>query len=188
MSPITHLLASWAVANSTPLARHDRILVTLAGVIPDADGLGIVIDLLRRHAADPAEYYQRFHHILFHNLFFGIGITIAAYFLAVKRRLTAGLVFLSFHLHLFCDIVGSRGGGDDFWGFPYFSPFSSYDVVWRGQWPLNGWQNIAITAILMMSMFYWAWLRGYSPLEMLSEKADTGFVSVLRKRFGSPHR
>jgi hypothetical protein len=37
MSPITHFLTSWVVANSAHLNRKDRILVTLAGILPDLD-------------------------------------------------------------------------------------------------------------------------------------------------------
>jgi len=31
-----------------------------------------------------------------------------------------------------------------------------------------------------------AWKRGYSPLEMISKKADTAFVDTLRRKFGTP--
>jgi hypothetical protein len=43
MSPITHLLASWIVAAKTTDNLRDRRLVTLAGVAPDLDGLGIIV-------------------------------------------------------------------------------------------------------------------------------------------------
>ena len=33
---------------------------------------------------------------------------------------------------------------------------------------------------------YWAWQRGYSPLELVSPRADRGLVSALRARCGSP--
>lgn len=186
MSPITHLLAGWAVANTAKLGPRDRLLVTLAAVLPDADGLGVLVDLVRRNSTSGFEYYQRFHHVLFHNLFFGIAVAAAAFALGVRRRMAAGLAFLAFHLHLLGDIVGSRGLGDDYWAFPYLTPVSSYEVVWKGQWPLNGWQNFAVTGILMALMFYLAWRRGYSPVGLVSVKADAAFVDVLRSRFGAP--
>jgi hypothetical protein len=37
-------------------------------------------------------------------------------------------------------------------------------------------------ALLGMT-FYLAWQRGYSPLEMVSERADRALVAALRKRF-----
>ena len=42
MNPATHFLAGWLIANLDRLDRKDRVLVTLASVIPDADGLGIL--------------------------------------------------------------------------------------------------------------------------------------------------
>lgn len=181
MSPITHFLASWAVANTAKLEKRDRMLITLAGVIPDIDGVGVVWDILSGKGG--YEFYQRYHHVFGHNLLFSLMITFLAMKLAERKPLVAALTLLSFHLHLLCDIAGSRGMEDDFWGVPYFWPFSGRDYYWSGQWALNGWQNVAITCTLMALTFYWAWKRGYSPLEIVSEKADQGFVKALRMRF-----
>jgi len=47
LNPITHFLTAWAVANTVPaLGVKDRAIVTLAGVVPDIDGLGAIPDLL----------------------------------------------------------------------------------------------------------------------------------------------
>jgi inner membrane protein len=186
MSPITHFLAGWTVANSAKVTKRDRMLIALAGVLPDIDGIGVVIDLFTRNKDNPFEYYQRYHHVFGHNLLFSIVATIAAFILAVQKRTTAVLVLLSIHLHFLCDIVGSRGSGDDFWAVPYFWPFTSRGYYWTGQWPLNGWQNFLITGILLAFTFYWSWKRGYSPLEMVSAKMDRGVVQALRNRFGNP--
>ncbi|MEI6197851.1 MAG: H-X9-DG-CTERM domain-containing protein [Verrucomicrobiota bacterium] len=40
MSPFAHLIGSWLVASVTTNNPRDRKLVTLAGVLPDVDGLG----------------------------------------------------------------------------------------------------------------------------------------------------
>jgi hypothetical protein len=186
MSPITHFLSGWAVANLTELDRRERALVTLAAVAPDADGLGVLVDLLRRNAENPFEYYQRFHHVFGHNLFFALGIAAVAFLLGVRRGATFFLLLISFHLHLLGDIVGARGLGDDLWPVPYFWPFSSQGWVWSGQWPLDGWQNMVITAALLTLTFYWAWKRSYSPLELASQQIDRTFVAALHQRFGSP--
>ncbi len=92
-------------------------------------------------------------------------------------------MFVSFHLHLLGDIVGARGQEDDFWAVPYFWPLSAKDYYWSGQWPLNGWQNFVITGVLLALMFTWAGKRGYSPLEMVSSRADQAFVRTLRNGF-----
>ena len=44
MSPETHLLASWIIAAKTTDNPRDCRLVTLAGILPDADGLGLIVD------------------------------------------------------------------------------------------------------------------------------------------------
>ena len=46
MHPITHLLVGWTLANAAGLGKRDRMLVTVAGVIPDIDGLGVLADVL----------------------------------------------------------------------------------------------------------------------------------------------
>ena len=97
---------------------------------------------------------------------------------------TALLVFLSFHLHLLCDIIGARGPDGDQWPIPYLEPFSSLPrLIWSGQWALNAWPNMLITAVLIALAVRWAWQRGYSPLEMVSARADAVFVETLRRRF-----
>jgi hypothetical protein len=44
MSPVTHALVGWILANSIPLSRRERALVMGAGVVPDLDGLGLLVD------------------------------------------------------------------------------------------------------------------------------------------------
>ena len=45
VSSMTHLLASWLVAVKTTNNPRDCRLATLAGLLPDADGLGLVVDV-----------------------------------------------------------------------------------------------------------------------------------------------
>ena len=45
VSPITHLLGSWLIASVTTDNPRDRKLVTLAGILPDADGFGMLADI-----------------------------------------------------------------------------------------------------------------------------------------------
>jgi inner membrane protein len=183
MSPATHFLTGWVLANSVSLARKDRFLVTLACVVPDVDGLGIVADYLTRHSQHPLEWFSTYHHSL-HNLSFAAVVAAIAFALADQRLKTGALAFLSFHIHLLEDLVGSRGPDDYQWPIPYLAPFSgAFDLSWRGQWALNAWPNFAITILLLVVTFYFAWSRGYSPLGMVSLKADRAFVAALRRRF-----
>jgi inner membrane protein len=182
MSPITHFLTGWVLANSTPLSRRDRALVTLASVAPDVDGIGIVADYLTRNAQHPLDWFSSYHHSL-HSLPFAVVVAGLSFTLATQRWKIAGLAFLSSHIHLLEDLLGSRGPDGYQWPIPYLLPFSqAYRLSWRGQWTLNAWPNFAITILLLMMTFYLAWWRGFSPLEMFSLKADAAFVTALRKR------
>ncbi|MGO9084724.1 MAG: hypothetical protein ACLQBK_05815 [Candidatus Sulfotelmatobacter sp.] len=48
---------------------------------------------------------------------------------------------------------------------------------------MNAWPNVAITIALLFGTLWLAWRRGFSPLEMISAKADAAFVEALRRRF-----
>ena len=188
MNPVTHLLTGWLVANTARLSRRDRALVTVACVIPDIDGLGVIADLATRGTTAPLDWYWRFHHTLGHNLCFGLIVTLAVFWLASRRRVAAALALLSFHLHLLGDVLGSGGGPGSYqWSIPYLAPFSdALQITWDGQWALNAWPNIVITILLLAVTFYLAWRRGFSPTELVSPRADTVFVDTLRRRFGLP--
>jgi len=187
MSPITHFLIGWVTANTCRLDRREWALVTVAGVIPDIDGVGIVAELLTRHSQKPLTWWSDYHHVLGHNLGFCLVVTTFGFLLARQRWKTAVLVFLSFHLHLLCDVIGARGPDLHQWPIPYLLPFSNaWQWTWTGQWALNAWQNFAITGAALAVTFYLAWKRGFSPLEMLSSKADRAFVAALRRRFPLP--
>jgi inner membrane protein len=57
MSPVTHFFSGWVLANCANLNRKDRALVTLACVIPDIDGLGIIPEVLTRNSAHPLLWF-----------------------------------------------------------------------------------------------------------------------------------
>lgn len=183
MSPVTHFLTGWVFANALGCRKKDRAIVTLSCVIPDVDGIGIVPELLTRSSTHPVLWFSQYHHRL-HTLTFAVVIAIAAFYLADEKWKTALLSLASFHLHLVEDIAGSRGPDGYQWPIPYFAPFShAADLVWRGQWALNAWPNILITIVLLLLTLLLAWKRGYSPLEMISRRADAEFTSTLGRRF-----
>lgn len=183
MSPATHFLAGWLLANVTPLSRRERLVVVCAGVAPDVDGLGIIPELLTRHSTHPLLWFSEYHHHL-HTLAFAVVVAAAGFLIAKQRWKTALLAFLSFHLHLFCDLIGARGPDGYSWPIPYLLPFSkSLHLSWHGQWALNAWPNFAITAVLLFATLWLAWRNGTSPLEFVSERANAGLVRTLRARF-----
>jgi inner membrane protein len=184
VSPETHLLASWLIAAKTTNNPRDCRLVTLAGILPDLDGLGLLVDW-----ASPAlgfrntQYYGEYHHYLLHGVFGGLLITAVLTCFARRRWRVALLALLVFHLHLLCDFVGSRGPSpSDLWPIYYLGPFKTHPMwLWAGQWRLDGWFNRYLT----VALFLWAlWLAvplGHSVLGVFNRRADAVFVAVLRK-------
>ena len=184
MNPVTHLLAGWAVASTAELTRRDRALVTIAGVIPDVDGVGMVAEIATRNSERPLLWWSDYHHVVGHNITFAACYPVVAFALGTKRWRTAALAFASFHLHLLGDLLGGRGPDGDQWPIPYLWPFSEHpQLTWGGQWALNAWPNFVVTGILLAFMFYWAWKKGHSPLGIVSVRADMAFVETLRNRF-----
>src|SRR3954463_10589753 len=109
MSPVTHLFASWIVAAKTTNNVRDCRLVALAGVAPDIDGLGIVVDLTTRAFGYQTFFWEHFHHVLLHGVF-GAILVAGIFALCARNKLHVTLLALiTFHLHLFCDFFGSRG-------------------------------------------------------------------------------
>ena len=183
MSPVTHFLSGWVLANCFKLDRRDRAIVTLACVVPDIDGLGIVPEILTSNSAHPLLWFSLYHHSL-HNLAFALVVAAVAFAIADRKPATGLLALLSFHVHLFEDLLGSRGPDGDQWPIPYLAPFSQApQPTWSGQWSLNAWPNVVLTVILLLTTFWLSWRKGFSPLEMVSTKADAAFVGALRRRF-----
>jgi hypothetical protein len=191
MSPTTHLLASWIIAAKTTDNLRDRRLVALAGVAPDVDGLGLAADIFNAAVFHKhTEYYQLYHHYIAHGLP-GALLTAGVFACLARRRVGVFfLSFLTFHLHLLCDLLGSRGPEvNDKWPIFYLAPFRLTPMwIWKGQWPLFGWQNLTISLIL----FAWAMAisveKGDSIIGVFSQKADAVFVATLRRWFGKTAR
>ena len=183
MSPLTHLLASWVLAAETTDNSRDARLVALAGLAPDLDGLGLIADVWNSGSAHPTQLYARYHHYFFHGAF-GALMTAAIFGLLARRRGRVALLCLvTFHLHLFCDLAGSRGPGpEDLWPIYYLGPFTHKWVwLWHGQWPLDAWINRIFTLALLAWVFVVAIRRGSSVVGVFSAKGDAVFVGVLRR-------
>jgi hypothetical protein len=92
---------------------------------------------------------------------------------------------LAAHLHLLCDIAGSRGSGaEDLWPLPYLAPFSQrLAIQWSGQWPLDGWPNMLFTLLLIAFAFFRAIDAGYSPVGVFGAEADRVFVEAVLNRW-----
>lgn len=186
MSPITHFFGSWLVATVATDNPRDRMLVTLAGVLPDADGLGVVVDIVGSQFSgkeNTFQYFQQYHHILLHGW---PGAMVVALLLAAFARQKPRVLLwclITFHLHLLCDLLGSRGPEvSDLWPICYSEPVFRHPIwFWKGQWRLDGWQNQIVCVTVLGLSLWFAVKRGYSFVEMFSQRADAVFVRVLRQ-------
>lgn len=182
MSPVTHFFTGWVLGIIVGSTRRERSIVTLAAVVPDIDGLGIVPELLTGKSQHPLPWFSEYHHDL-HTLLFALVVSLLAFLLTGRRWTPAIFAFVSFHLHLIEDLVGSRGPDGFGWPIPCLFPISSrWTWVWSGQWELNAWPNVALTVALVSVTLWIAVSRGISPVEIFSATADQAVVRTLRKR------
>ncbi len=163
--------------------------MTLSGVVPDIDGLGVIAEIATENSSNPVYWWSEYHHVLCHNIGFGLALAVGVAFSASRRTCTTLLAVLVFHLHLVADLVGSRGPNGYQWPIPYLLPFSNrWQLTWEGQWVLNAWPNITLTVVLLGFTLLLAWKRGYSPVGIVSVRVDKAIVHTLRRRFGEPRR
>lgn len=183
MSPLTHLFGSWIIGAKATDNLRDCRLVALAGILPDADGLGLVLDLANSALGRKAtHFYANYHHYLLHGAFGAVVLTLLLTCFAKQRWRVAILSLIVFHLHLMCDFIGSRGPSpEDLWPIFYFGPFDKDPMwIWKGQWRLDSWQN----KLVFLALFVWAiklaLVRGDSVVGVFNRRADTVVVGVLR--------
>jgi hypothetical protein len=190
MNPVTHGLLSWGLGNCADIGRRGRIVVTIAGLAPDVDGFGYPFELLTRNSANPLDWFHRYHHHLTHNLLAVLAIGVVAWACCRWSWRVLLLATAAAMLHLVCDFVGARGPADlthpdgDPWPIPLWQPFSDVGYSWSGQWGLASWQNASITVALLVAAAVIAVRRGWSPVELVSRRADAVVVGALRARFG----
>jgi len=124
--------------NHAQLARLP--LVALAGILPDADGLGLVVDWIT-NARGGVQTGSIPNTTTFCSMARLAAVLIAAVMAAFAqdRCRVAWLALVTFHLHLVCDLVGSRGPSpQDLWPHLLFGPSLISDAVMAGQWRLDG--------------------------------------------------
>ena len=186
MNPVSHFLVSWSLAESSNQDSRDKAIITWLGVAPDLDGLGGVVDIVAKFFGyqDP-ELYGHFHHELFHGLFAAILFPSIAMVFARNRLKSFLLGVLVIHLHLFCDLIGSRGVNmEDIWPINYLAPFSdALTLSWSGQWQINAWPNVTITIILIIFMFSRTITHGHSIVSLFNQQAHIVFVQTVQTRW-----
>ncbi len=185
MHVVTHLLAGWCAGAATRRTGRDLALAAWAGAAPDLDGVGLIVDAATRRLGMPETDWYSWHHVYGHGL--PAALVIAGLVaVAARDKLRAALAaFLTVHLHLLGDVVGSRGADPrDVWEISYLSPFTdTLHVVWSGQWQVVGWQNTTITAALFALSLALTVRYGTSLAGLVSARADRAVVDTLRTRW-----
>lgn len=186
MSPITHLFCGWAVAEAVTKDRRERLWISLAGVAPDLDGLGVLVDLANRALGRPETlWFGKLHHVLLHGLPGAVAFVVVAAVFGIRGLRPLAWGFASYHLHLICDVAGSRGPTpEEIWPIDYLSPIShAWTIQWAGQWALNAWPNGMWTLALMGWAIWRAVKNGATPVSLVSQRADALVVEALRARW-----
>ncbi len=165
----THILSGWVVASLVPgLSPRARALAMVAATAADLDGLAILAG---------REAFETYHHVVGHNLFFGILVTAAVTAWSTHKRTMAILSFGLFHLHL---VMDSFGSGRD-WGISYLWPLIQREWVNPWRWDFFSWQNMAAAYGLFLVTVVLAIRQGRTPLETLAPSLDRQLVGLARR-------
>lgn len=168
MSPIIHACVGWLVGHR--LARHrDRVVVAVAAVAPDIDGLGLIVS---------EDLYVEWHHRLAHGALFAVATAVVAGVLC-RSPWVAALSVVAFHTHVAMDLVGSGPG----WPIVYGYPFDGTEWLPAWQWDLASWQNGVFGFVTVIACLSGALSVRRTPLEIVSTRADGHVVAALRHRF-----
>jgi inner membrane protein len=175
-----HLVISWVSANVGTVSRRERIACALCGVVPDIDGLGMVVDLF----APDLHLYETFHHKIAHNLILSLVLFAVVY--AISKRAWPACLGVAIYLtHLFFDCLGSGAPNGEIWPIYPFWPFSNYEYLPAWQWELSDIRNSMIAAVFVVVMLMIARRTGRSPIEIVSRRLDGFVIKTIRGLLGS---
>ena len=172
MSPLTHLLIAWLIANLVATDARTRRLALIAIVIPDIDGFPILYS---------QSLFLSMHHTFAHTLVFGIIVSIGLAFFVKRRALGFAIFICSFSAHLLADIVGS-------WGVPVFAPFISTSISTSSFLPTDTDYSalyLIVSAIVFTGTIAVLVWKKRTPIEFLSSRWDRVMVDFVTLPFMS---
>ena len=171
----THILSGWCVGNLVPQFNpRERLLCMMAASLADLDGLTIVFG---------REAYWDTHHVLGHNLAYGLALSaILAAFTTRGPRGVGFVMYLAlYHLHLLMDYYGSGPG----WGIPYLWPLSGRQWQRADAWAFYSWQNISAAGAMVAWTVLIIFGRRRTPLEAVMPNLDRQLVRrIVREKAG----
>lgn len=164
----THIIAGWCGANLFRLTARERLFCMIMSFLPDLDGIGMIFSV---------KFYQKYHHLLGHNILAGLVISLFFALLSTRRTVCFFVYLLLFHIHILLDYLGSGPG----WGFVYLWPFSNYYIENPWVWPLQSWQTMVCLFLLLIWTFVIAYRHKRTPLEVIIPSLDRKLVKLLTK-------
>lgn len=159
----THVMSGWCVADLFDLTAKERLFAMVAASVADLDGLGIVIS---------SDHYVAYHHVLGHNLLFGVLVSSLLTAFSTRRAKRFCLFLALFHLHLVLDYFGSGPG----WGIFYLWPFSRLEIINPNAWDFFSWQNICAAGTFLLWTIAIIFKSKRTPLEVIMPSLDTKIV------------
>ena len=166
----THVLSGWCLANVLPLNSRERFLCIAAASAADVDGLGLLWS---------GSAFLEYHHVIGHNLTFGVLLALGLSFFFQRRVLAFFLCLFLFHLHLLLDLLGSGEG----WTISYFWPFRAQTFSLAWSWDFDAWQNYLCLGLLLLWTARILVKHQRSPLEYFWPYADRLFVRLAHPDF-----
>ena len=160
VSPIGHLQYGWWFAHWGKFSRLERAAITLAGVSPDLDGLTLFAG---------ADAFDSYHHILFHNVGFVLGVAVVAGLLFWRRPVVWALVVFASATHVLEDYVTVG------WNQYPWKPFDASVVNLANHLPVWLVQGVFQVAAMLfiLAMTVWIYVRyRRTPIEILSPALD----------------
>ncbi|MCE2595628.1 metal-dependent hydrolase [Motilimonas cestriensis] len=179
MSPGTHLLFSWLSTAEILKNRRERAIVSISGIAPDIDGIGIVIDEI----SGTTDLYFQYHHYLGHSFFSALIISVLAMLIAKTQKCAVFVLsFILVHIHILFDVIGSKSADGYQWPIYYLYPLNAeFFITWDGQWELNAWQNQVVMLCLLAGCGYYAVTKKITFLEVFSSRVNDEFFKMYFK-------
>jgi hypothetical protein len=169
----THVMSGWCIGASLPLTARERLACVLTASGADLDGMSLAWGWAA---------YRRWHHVLGHNVFFGLLLALLCARLAAPghRVMMTAMGLVLFHVHLVLDYYGSGSG----WPIYYLWPFSRFGWVNPEAWDFGGWQSYATMTGLLLWTVAIALFKRCTPFELIAPGLENDWRNLL-SRFGS---
>ena len=168
-----HIMSGWCIGGSLNTTPQERLACMLAASLPDLDGLGLFFG---------KKHYHLWHHVICHNLFFGMLLSVVCATLAQRGRRTKIFILCLglFHLHLLMDLYGS---GRD-WGIRYFWPIIAGDYYAAGAWEFVSWQNSFTMGVEVCWIILIAHWKGWTPFELVAPGLESDWKRLRTRMMG----